>query len=62
MKTNTTVGPGGATVHYGVIPDMITLAKSIGAGLAVGAIGMSQELAERYTQIYFLRFFLILKI
>jgi glutamate-1-semialdehyde 2,1-aminomutase len=39
VKTGLTVGPGGATRHYGVTPDIVCLAKSIGGGLVVGAIG-----------------------
>lgn len=42
VKTGCTIGIGGAVVKYGVIPDMITLGKSIGGGTATAALGMSQ--------------------
>ncbi|MGA2211331.1 MAG: aspartate aminotransferase family protein [Acidimicrobiales bacterium] len=46
VKTGLTVGPGGATKLYGVTPDIVCLAKSIGGGLVVGAIGGSAEVME----------------
>jgi glutamate-1-semialdehyde 2,1-aminomutase len=45
VKTGLTVAPGGATDKYGVLPDMVTLAKALGGGLPSGAIGMNEELA-----------------
>jgi 4-aminobutyrate aminotransferase-like enzyme len=33
--------------HYGVVPDVLTLGKGIGGGLAIGAAITSRELAER---------------
>jgi len=39
VKTGLTVGPGGVTREEGVQPDLITLAKSLGGGVAVAAIG-----------------------
>ena len=39
VKTGLTAGFNGAASEYGVEPDLITLAKSIGGGLAVGAFG-----------------------
>jgi glutamate-1-semialdehyde 2,1-aminomutase len=39
VKTGLTVGPGGVTAHSGVQPDLICLAKSLGGGVAVAAIG-----------------------
>ena len=39
VKTGLTVGPGGVTRRQGVQPDLITLAKSLGGGVAVAAIG-----------------------
>jgi len=39
VKTGLTVGPGGVTKRAGVQPDLITLAKSVGGGVAVAAIG-----------------------
>jgi glutamate-1-semialdehyde 2,1-aminomutase len=39
VKTGLTVGPGGVTRAENVEPDLITLAKSVGGGVAVAAIG-----------------------
>jgi glutamate-1-semialdehyde 2,1-aminomutase len=39
VKTGLTVGPGGVTRQENVQPDLITLAKSLGGGVAVAAIG-----------------------
>jgi len=46
VKTGLTVGPGGVTGVTGVRPDVICLAKSIGGGVAVAAIGGSAEVME----------------
>ena len=43
VKTGLTAGPGGATALTGVTPDIITLAKAIGGGVAIAAIGGSAE-------------------
>jgi len=43
VKTGLTAGPGGATGVTGVTPDIICLAKAIGGGIAVSAIGGSAE-------------------
>ncbi len=45
VKTGCTIAPGGATQRFGVVPDMITLAKATCGGYPGGAIGMSDELA-----------------
>jgi glutamate-1-semialdehyde 2,1-aminomutase len=47
VKTGLTIAPGGATERFGLEPDIVTLAKSLGAGLPSGAIGMTPELARR---------------
>jgi glutamate-1-semialdehyde 2,1-aminomutase len=39
VKTGLTVGPGGVTRLQNVQPDLITLAKSLGGGVSVAAIG-----------------------
>jgi glutamate-1-semialdehyde 2,1-aminomutase len=44
VKTGLTVGPGGVTALSGVTPDLICLAKSLGGGVAVAAIGGTAEL------------------
>jgi glutamate-1-semialdehyde 2,1-aminomutase len=40
-------GPGGATRRWGLRPDALTIGKSLGGGVACGAYGLTQELAER---------------
>ena len=45
VKTGLTIAAGGAVERFGVRPDMVTLAKALGAGLPTGAIGMTDELA-----------------
>jgi glutamate-1-semialdehyde 2,1-aminomutase len=44
VKTGLTIAPGGATEKFGVTPDLITLAKSLGGGLPTGAIGGTEEI------------------
>lgn len=43
VKTGLTVGRGGATRMFGVTPDIVCLAKALGGGLPVSAIGGSHE-------------------
>ena len=43
VKTGLTAGPGGATGATGVTPDIICLAKAIGGGVSVAAIGGTEE-------------------
>jgi glutamate-1-semialdehyde 2,1-aminomutase len=43
VKTGLTAGPGGATGLTGVTPDIICLAKAIGGGVSVAAIGGTAE-------------------
>jgi glutamate-1-semialdehyde 2,1-aminomutase len=40
-------GPGGCTAAWGLEPDAVTLGKSIGGGVPIGAYGVSAKLAER---------------
>jgi glutamate-1-semialdehyde 2,1-aminomutase len=49
VKTGITAGYGGATGHFGIEPDLVTLAKSIGGGFPVGAFGGRQELMDLIT-------------
>ena len=49
VKTGITAGFGGATGHFGVQPDLVTLAKSIGGGFPVGAFGGRQDLMDLIT-------------
>jgi glutamate-1-semialdehyde 2,1-aminomutase len=46
VKTGLTVGPGGVTALSGVMPDLVCLAKSLGGGVAVAAVGGSAEVME----------------
>lgn len=43
VKTGLTVAAGGATERFGVTPDLVTLAKTLGGGLPTGAVGGSEE-------------------
>lgn len=56
VKTGFTTGPGGITGRTGVVPDMVCLAKALGGGIAVAAIGgsaavMSAIADGRYEQV-----------
>ncbi|WP_129113427.1 aspartate aminotransferase family protein [Halegenticoccus tardaugens] len=44
VKTGVKVAPGGAAEYYGVKPDLVTLAKSIGGNFPVGAFGGREEI------------------
>jgi glutamate-1-semialdehyde 2,1-aminomutase len=46
VKTGLCIAAGGATERFGVVPDMVTLAKALGGGLASGAIGGTEEVFE----------------
>ena len=46
VKTGICIAAGGAVEKYGVLPDMVTLAKALGGGLPTGAIGMSEEISR----------------
>ena len=49
VKTGITAGWSGATGHFGVTPDLVCLAKSIGGGLPLGAFGGTQECMDQIT-------------
>jgi glutamate-1-semialdehyde 2,1-aminomutase len=44
VKTGLAIAAGGATERFGVRPDMVTLAKTLGGGLPAGAVGGSEEI------------------
>jgi glutamate-1-semialdehyde 2,1-aminomutase len=46
VKTGLTAGPQGATGLTGVVPDITCLAKAIGGGIAIAAIGGTAEVME----------------
>jgi glutamate-1-semialdehyde 2,1-aminomutase len=39
-------GPGGYTVRYGLRPDLLTIGKTLGAGVPSAAYGMTQRVAD----------------
>jgi glutamate-1-semialdehyde 2,1-aminomutase len=43
VKTGLAIAAGGATERFGVQPDVVTLAKTLGGGLPSGAIGGSEQ-------------------
>jgi glutamate-1-semialdehyde 2,1-aminomutase len=43
VKTGLAIAAGGATERFGVMPDLVTLAKTLGGGLPTGAIGGTEE-------------------
>jgi glutamate-1-semialdehyde 2,1-aminomutase len=43
VKTGFTTGPGGAVARYSVVPDIVCLAKALGGGIAVAALGGTQQ-------------------
>lgn len=56
VKTGFTTGPGGITAISGVTPDIVCLAKALGGGISVAAIGgttavMSMIADGRYEQV-----------
>ena len=46
VKTGICTAAGGAVERFGVVPDMVTLAKALAGGLPAGAIGMTEDIAE----------------
>jgi glutamate-1-semialdehyde 2,1-aminomutase len=46
VKTGLCIAAGGAVERFGVVPDMVTLAKSLGGGLPTGAIGGTEEVMQ----------------
>ena len=50
-ETHTQVcGPGGLTRRWGLMPDLVTLGKSIAGGIPFGAYGMSDDLAAVFAR------------
>ena len=43
VKTGLVIAPGGATERFGITPDLITLAKTLGAGFPSGAVGGTED-------------------
>lgn len=49
VKTGLTLGRGGATRRFGVQPDIVCLAKALGGGLPISAIGGIEEVMSAIT-------------
>jgi glutamate-1-semialdehyde 2,1-aminomutase len=49
VKTGLTVGPGGVTAREGLTPDIVCLAKSLGGGVPVAALGGTSEVMDHVT-------------
>ena len=49
VKTGLTLGRGGATSRFGVQPDIVCLAKALGGGLPISAIGGIEEVMSAIT-------------
>jgi glutamate-1-semialdehyde aminotransferase len=43
-------GPGGYTQAYGLEPDLLTIGKSIGGGIPIGAYGLGHDVASRIAE------------
>jgi glutamate-1-semialdehyde 2,1-aminomutase len=50
VKTGLTIAAGGATERFGVVPDIVCLAKSLGGGIPCGAIGGTHEVMDVITE------------
>lgn len=47
VKTGVAIAAGGACEHFGIEPDLVCMAKSIGGGVPIGAFGGRKELMEQ---------------
>jgi glutamate-1-semialdehyde 2,1-aminomutase len=46
VKTGCTIAPGGAVERFGVMPDLVCLAKAVCGGYPGGAVGMTEDLGQ----------------
>lgn len=46
VKTGFTTGPGGVTARSGVVPDLVCLAKALGGGISVAALGGTHQVMD----------------
>ena len=53
VKTGLTVSPGGATALYGVQPDLVCLAKSLGGGVPTAAVGGTEAAMDVIVSGYY---------
>jgi glutamate-1-semialdehyde 2,1-aminomutase len=51
VKTGVVLAYGGATEYFGVQPDLLCLAKSIGGGVPIGAFGGREEVMRSIEQV-----------
>jgi glutamate-1-semialdehyde aminotransferase len=49
VKTGLAIAPGGAIERFGVVPDIVCLAKALGGGVPYGAIGGTAEVMDAIT-------------
>ena len=49
VKTGLTIAPGGAIERFGVVPDIVCLAKALGGGVPCGAVGGTAEVMDLIT-------------
>ena len=49
VKTGLSIAPGGAIERFGVVPDIVCLAKALGGGVPCGAIGGTAEVMDAIT-------------
>lgn len=49
VKTGITIAPGGAVEYFGVVPDIVCLAKAIGGGVPTGAVLGTEEIMALIT-------------
>jgi glutamate-1-semialdehyde 2,1-aminomutase len=50
VKTGFTAGPAGASGRYGVVPDLVAVAKALGGGVSTAAIGGTEEVMGLITE------------
>ena len=46
VKTGCKIAPGGATELFGIKPDIVCVAKALGGGLPIGAVGADREIMQ----------------
>jgi glutamate-1-semialdehyde 2,1-aminomutase len=51
VVTNFRLGLGGASAHYGVTPDLVTLGKILGGGFPIGGYAGRRDLMDRFVTL-----------
>src|SRR3972149_589143 len=49
VKTGATIAAGGVVERYGVVPDLVALAKATGGGTPIGAVLGTEEIMAQIT-------------